>query len=86
MKAKKQQQKNTKETSNNSANNNVERQRRETEKKSEIDLRTIRTEHKCKKDQNKSQKIAILGDNMIKKRQGMINDCIMQKRNYRNVC
>ena len=45
---------------NSNANNNVETQRRETKKKSEIDSRTIQTEHNGKKDQNKSQKIVIL--------------------------
>ena len=50
----------------NANNNNVERQRRKTEKKSESDSRTTRTEHIGKKDQNKSQKIVILGGSMIK--------------------
>ena len=83
--------KNTKEKSNtekniSKANNNVERQRRETEKKSENGSRTIRTEHKCKKDQNKSQKIAMLARQHDQKRQVMRNDCIMQKWNNKNVC
>ena len=51
---------------NSNANENVERQRRETEKKSESDSRTMHTEHNGKKDQNKSQKIVILGESMIK--------------------
>ena len=51
---------------NSNANENVERQRRETKKKSESDSRTMHTEHNGKKDQNKSQKIVILGDSMIK--------------------
>ena len=52
------------------ANNNVERQRRETEKKSESDQRTVRTEHNAKKDQSKSKKIVIFGDSMIKNIKG----------------
>ena len=52
---------NTETNVNTNASNNIERQRRETEK-NESALRTIRTEYKGKKDQNKSQKIVILGD------------------------
>ena len=55
---------------NSNASNNVERQRREAEKKNESASRTIRTEYNGKKDQNKSQKIVILGDSMIKNIKG----------------
>ena len=55
---------------NSKANNNVERQRRETEKKSESDQRTVRTEQNAKKDQSKSKKIVIFGDSMIKNIKG----------------
>ena len=51
---------------NTNASNNVERQRRETEKKNESASRKTRIEYNGKKDQNKSQKIVILGDSMIK--------------------
>ena len=44
----------------------TEIQRRETEKKNERASRTIRTEYNGNKDQNKSQKIVILEDSIIK--------------------
>ena len=55
---------------NSKASNNVERQRRETEKKNESASRKTRIEYNGKKDQNKSQKIVILGDSMIKNIKG----------------
>ena len=64
--------KNTKEKSNTETNvnpnasNNIETQTIKTEKKNESALGTIRTEYNSKKDQNKSQKIVILGDSTIK--------------------
>ena len=67
---------NTKETSNtetnvnSNASNNLERQRRDTGKKNESASRAIRTEYNGQKDQNKSQKIVILGDSMIKNIKG----------------
>ena len=48
----------------------ISRDKEETEKKNESSSRTIRTEYSGKKDQNKSQKIAILGDSMIKNIKG----------------
>ena len=68
--------KNTKEKSNtetnvnSNASNNIETQRRETEKKNESASRTIWAEPNGKKDQNKSQKIVILGGSMIKNIKG----------------
>ena len=61
---------NTETNVNSNASDNIERQRRETEKKNESASRTIRTEYNGKKDQNKSQKIMILGDSMIKNIKG----------------
>ena len=61
---------NTETNVNSNASNNIERQKRETEKKNESASRTIRTEYNGKKDQNKSQKIVILGDGMIKNIKG----------------
>ena len=61
---------NTETNVNSNASNNIERQKGETEKKNESASRTIRTEYNGKKDQNKSQKIVILGDSMIKNIKG----------------
>ena len=61
---------NTETNVNSNASNNIERQRRETKKKNESASRTIRTKYNGKKDQNKSQKIVILGDSMIKNIKG----------------
>ena len=61
---------NTETNVNSNASNNREIQRRETEKKNERAARTIRTEYNGKKDQNKSQKIVILRDSMIKNIKG----------------
>ena len=55
---------------NSNANNNIERQRRETEEENESVSRTIQTEYNDQKDQNKSQKLVILGDSMIKNIKG----------------
>ena len=68
---------------NSNASNNAERQRRETKKKNESVSRTIQTEHNGKKDQNKSQKIVILGDSMIKNIKGWE---ISKKLPNANVC
>ena len=56
---------NTETNVNSNASNNIERQKRETENKNESPSRAIQTEHNGKKDQNKSQKIVILGDSMF---------------------
>ena len=61
---------NTEMSVNSNANNDIERQRRETEKKNESASGTIRTQYNGKKDQNKSQKIVILGDSIIKNIKG----------------
>ena len=74
---------NTETTVNSNANNNVERQKRETEKKSKSDSRIIiQTENNGKRNQNKSQKIMILGDSMIKNIKGWE---ISKKLHYVNV-
>ena len=61
---------NTETNVNSNASNNREIQRRETQKKNESASRTIRTKYNGKKDQNKSQKIVILGGSMIKNIKG----------------
>ena len=61
---------NTETSVNSNASNNIERQRRETEKKNKSASGTIRTQYNGKKDQNKSQKIVILGDSIIKNIKG----------------
>ena len=63
-------QSNTETNVNSNASNNIEIQRRGTKKKNESSTRTIRIEYNAKKDQNKSQKIVILGESMIKNIKG----------------
>ena len=66
---------------NSNASNKAERQRRETEKKNEVAWRTIQREYSGKRDQNKSQKIVILGDSMIKNINGWDITKILQNAN-----
>ena len=61
---------NTETNVNSNASNNREIQRRKIEKKNERAARMIRTEYNGKEDENKSQKIVILGDSMIKNIKG----------------